>query len=235
MHSLRCVLAEWQLLRSRLVRSRLGIWLLLLGAAGVWLAARGGPLTVLAPHVAMLSAVLGVAFTAASDADRAALSLILTHPTTPLAVAAGRWLAAVTAAGMLVLALLFVSGAASSGPAGLLARAGAAACGAAAAAAGCALVAGAAGGNALAGVLFFYIAVPSVYIAVPSVISADTLGAGPAAGALARAATLVLELLPGVWRYAALAHGDPVGWIHAGCWAVGGVAGTAWLLSRRTL
>ncbi len=228
MHPLRCVLAEWQLLRSRLVRSRLGIWLLLLGAAGVWLAARGGPLTVLAPHVAMLGAVLGVAFTAASDADRAALSLILTHPTTPLAVAAGRWLAAVTAAGMLVLALLFVSGAASSGPAGLLARAGAAACGAAAAAAGCALVAGAAGGNALAGVLFFY-------IAVPSVISADTLGAGPAAGALARAATLVLELLPGVWRYAALAHGDPVGWIHAGCWAVGGVAGTAWLLSRRTL
>ena len=113
-------------------------------------------------------------------------------------------------------------------PAGLLVRAGAAACGAAAAAAGCALVAGAAGGNALAGVLFFY-------IAVPSVISADTLGAGPAAGALARAATLVLELLPGVWRYAALAHGDPVGWIHAGCWAVGGVAGTAWLLSRRTL
>lgn len=228
MHPLRCVLAEWQLLRSRLVRSRLGIWLLLLGAAGVWLAARGGPLTVLAPHVAMLGAVLGVAFTAASDADRAALSLILTHPTTPLAVAAGRWLAAVTAAGMLVLALLFVSGAASSGPAGLLVRAGAAACGAAAAAAGCALVAGAAGGNALAGVLFFY-------IAVPSVISADTLGADPAAGALARAATLVLELLPGVWRYAALAHGDPVGWIHAGCWAVGGVAGTAWLLSRRTL
>src|SRR5439155_10277642 len=231
----RCVVAEWQLLRSRLVRSRLGIWLLLLGAAGVRLAARGGPLTVLAPHVAMLGAVLGVAFTAASDADRAALSLILTHPTTPLAVAAGRWLAAVPAGGMLVRALLFVSGAASSGPAGLLARAAAAACGAAAAAAGCALVAGAAGGNALAGVLFFYIAVPSVYIAVPSVISADTLGAGPAAGALARAATLVLELLPGVWRYAALAHGDPAGWVHAACWAVGGVAGTARLLSRRTL
>src|SRR5439155_570329 len=89
-HWLRCVVAEWQLLRSRLVRSRLGIWLLLLGAAGVWLAARGGPLTVLAPHVAMLGAVLGVAFTAASDGDRAALSLILTHPTTPLAVATGR-------------------------------------------------------------------------------------------------------------------------------------------------
>src|SRR5256884_9011077 len=114
----------------------------------------GGPLTVLAPHVAMLGAVLGVAFTAASDGDRAALSLILTHPTTPLAVATGRWLAALTAAGTLVLALLFVTGAASFGPAGLLVRAGAAACGAAAAAAGCPLVAGAAGGNGLAGVLF---------------------------------------------------------------------------------
>src|SRR5207302_1564887 len=89
-------------------------------------------------------------FTAASDADRAALSLILTHPTTPLAVATGRWLAALTAAGTLVLALLFVTGAASFGPAGLLVRAGAAACGAAAAAAGCALVAGAAGAAARA-------------------------------------------------------------------------------------
>ena len=226
MHWLRCVLAEWQLLRSRLVRSRLGIWLLLLGAGGVWLAARGGPLTVLAPHIAMLGAVLGVAFTAASDADRAALSLILTHPTTPLAVAVGRWLAAVTAAGTLVLALLFVAGAVSSGPPALLVRAGAAAGGAAAAAAGCALVAGAAGGNALAGVLF-------LYIAVPSVISADTLGAGPGAGALARAGTLILELLPGVWRYLALERGDPVGWVHAACWAVGGVAGTARLLARR--
>src|SRR3989442_3876085 len=117
-HWLRCVLAEWQLLRSRLVRSRLGIWLLLLGAAGVWLAARGGPLTVLAPHVAMLGAVLGVAFTAGSDADRAALSLILTHPTTPLALAAGRWLAAVTASGTLVLALLFLPSPGSFGPPG---------------------------------------------------------------------------------------------------------------------
>jgi hypothetical protein len=227
-HWLRCVLAEWQLLRSRLVRSRLGIWLLLLGAGGVWLAARGGPLPVLAPHVAMLGAVLGVAFTAASDADRAALSLILTHPTTPLAVAAGRWLAAVTAAGTLVLALLFVSGALSSEPAGLLVRAGAAACGAAAAAAGCALVAGAAGGNTLAGVLF-------LYIAVPSVVSADVLATAPAASVVARVGALALELLPGVWRYAALARGDPVGWVHAACWAVGGVAGTARLLSRRAM
>src|SRR2546426_9236369 len=78
-HWLRCVLAEWQLVRARLVRSRLGIWLLLLGAGGAWLAARGASLTVLAPQIAMLGAVLGVAFTVGSDADRAAIALTLTR------------------------------------------------------------------------------------------------------------------------------------------------------------
>src|SRR6266581_3758816 len=159
MHWLRCVLAEWQLLRARLVRSRLGLWLLLLGGGGVWLATRGAPLTILAPHLAMLGAVLG---------------------------------------------------------------AGGAALGAGAAAAGCALVAAARGGNALTGALF-------LYIAVPSVVSADTLGAVLAPGALTRISVVVLELLPGVWRYEALARGDPVGWAHAACWVVGGIAGTAQL------
>src|SRR2546430_14869011 len=109
----------------------------------------------------MLGAVLGVAFTAASDADRAALSLILTHPTTPLAVATGRWLAALTAAGTLVLALLFVTVVASFGPAGLLVRAGAAACGAAAAAAGWAVRGGARGGNVVGGEPVLSVAVAS--------------------------------------------------------------------------
>src|SRR6184192_4025406 len=83
MHWLRCVLAEWQLLRARLVRSRLGLWLLLLSGGGAWLATRGAPLTILAPHLAMLGAVLGVAFSVGSDVDRAAVALTLTHPTTP--------------------------------------------------------------------------------------------------------------------------------------------------------
>src|SRR5205809_328044 len=148
MHWLRCVLAEWQLLRARLVRSRLGLWLLLLGGGGVWLATRGAPLTILAPHLAMLGAVLGVAFSVGSDVDRAAVALTLTHPTTPLAVAAGRWLAAVTAGGILMLAVLSVAGALTSLPAALLVRAGGAGLGAAAAAAGCALVVAARGVNA---------------------------------------------------------------------------------------
>src|SRR5881397_2515519 len=131
MHWLRCVLAEWQLLRARLVRSRLGLWLLLLSGGGAWLATRGAPLTILAPHLAMLGAVLGVAFSVGSDVDRAAVALTLTHPTTPLAVAAGRWLAAVTAAGIVVLALLFVAGAQSSLPTGAVVRAAVAGFGAA--------------------------------------------------------------------------------------------------------
>src|SRR5207247_2051073 len=50
----------------------------------------------------MLAAVLAVAFTAGADSDRAALALTLTHPTTPLAVALGRWLAASAIAGLCV-------------------------------------------------------------------------------------------------------------------------------------
>jgi len=225
-HWLRCVLAEWQLVRARLVRSRLGIWLLLLGAGGAWLAARGASLTVLAPQIAMLGAVLGVAFTVGSDADRAAIALTLTHPTTPLAVATGRWLAAVTAAGIVVLALLFVAGAQSSLPAGAVVRAAVAGFGAAAGAAGCALLVVARGGNALAGALL-------LYIAVPSVLSADALRVAQQPGAVTWIGIAILELLPGGWRYDALATGDPAGWAHATAWAAGGVVLAARLLARR--
>src|SRR5207247_906641 len=93
---LRCALAEWQLARTRLVRSRLGLWLLLL-VGGLVLVARHP--VILALDTGMLAAVLAVAFTAGADSDRAALALTLTHPTTPLAVALGRWLAAGLAGG----------------------------------------------------------------------------------------------------------------------------------------
>ena len=42
MHFLRCVLAEWALVRPRLLRTRLGACLVLLGAALIWLGNRGG-------------------------------------------------------------------------------------------------------------------------------------------------------------------------------------------------
>ena len=101
-----CVLAEWQIVRARLLRSRLGLWLLLLGTGFAWLAAGGDRETLvrLALRTGMLSAILCVAFSAGSDSDRAALAVTLTHPTTPLALAAGRWLAACVAA-VLVMAV----------------------------------------------------------------------------------------------------------------------------------
>src|SRR5437773_2209337 len=94
---LRCALAEWQLARTRLVRSRLGLWLLLL-VGGLVLVARHP--VILALDTGMLAAVLAVAFTAGADSDRAALALTPTHPTTPLAVALRRWLAAHAVAGL---------------------------------------------------------------------------------------------------------------------------------------
>src|SRR2546427_11886831 len=83
---LQCILAEWRLARTRLVRSRLGLWLLLLVTGFVLV---GRHPVILALDTGMLAAVLAVAFTAGADSDHAALALTLTHPTTPLAVAAG--------------------------------------------------------------------------------------------------------------------------------------------------
>ncbi len=228
MHALRCVLAEWQLLRARLLRSRLGLWLLLLGAGAAWLAAHASTadLPALALAVAMLGAVLGVAFAAGSDADRASLLLTLTHPTSPLAVATGRWLAAVTAATCLLVAWLFVAGA-RDGFIGLdfvrVAIAGAAA--AAAIAAGT-LVAVWSVGNALAGVLF-------LYIGVLSTLSPDALRSTAPPSALRSVVVAVLELLPGVWRYHGLTAGDTAAWGHAALWVATGVPLAALVLRRR--
>src|SRR6266480_1831274 len=95
MRFLRCVYAEWLLLLPRFTRTRLGISLLALGATLIWLGSRGlEPLTV-ALQAGALAAIIGAAGIAGSERDRAALPTALTHPTTPLAVAAGRWLAAV--------------------------------------------------------------------------------------------------------------------------------------------
>src|SRR2546430_9118279 len=152
----------------------------------------------------MLGAVLGVAFTVGSDADRAAIALPLPHPTTPLAVATGRWLAAVTAAGIVVLALLFVAGAQSSLPTGAVVRAAVAGFGAAAGAAGCALLVVARGGNALAGALL-------LYIAGPSVLSADALRVAQQPGAGTWVGIALLPVLPGGGGFRALAAGHPAG------------------------
>ncbi len=219
---LRCALAEWQLARTRLVRSRLGLWLLLL-VAGFVLVARHP--VILALDTGMLAAVLAIAFTAGADSDRAALALTLTHPTTPLAVALGRWLAASAIAGLCVGVECATRAGSGGAEAAALWRAAAGGLVAAAATAACALAAVWAGGNALAGVLFLYVFVISHF--GPPAIDA-VLGDG----VVAWIAGAVLQVLPGVWRYAKLAYGDPGAWAHAVAWAAGGVSAAGLALAR---
>lgn len=228
MPPLRCILAEWQLVRTRLVRSRLGLWLLLLAAGAVAEGARteSSDVVGVALRVGMLGAVLGVAFGAGSDADRAALALTLTHPTTPLAVALGRWLAALTAAGAALLMALAASAGlrVESGIAGF--HSGIAGIGAAAATGAAALAGVWLGGNAVAGVLFLYIATASGLS--PSAVE-GLLPPGPVRGL----GMAIVQAAPGVWRYRALAAGSGAAWLHAAVWIVAGLALSTVVLSRR--
>lgn len=228
MLDLRCALAEWQVMRARLVRTRLGVWLLVLAAAAVALpgpadqygAARA------ATRVGLLAAALAVAFGAGSDADRAALALTLTHPTTPAAVAAGRALAAMVVADALVLAVIAGLAWRHGGFDARLGRAACAGFAGAAAGAGCALLAAWTTGNALVGALF-------VYFALLSALAPNGLvplfGSHPAVAV----AAVVLRVLPGTWRAAPLAAGNPGAWLHAVAWAAGGTALAALRLGRR--
>jgi len=221
---IRCALAEWQLARTRLIRSRLGLWLLLL-VGGILLVARHP--VVMAVDVGMLAAVLAVAFTAGADSDRAALALTLTHPTSPVAVALGRWMSASAIAAICVgIACGARTGLGDREALGLW-RAAAGGVAAACATAACTLALVWVGGNGLAGVFFLYVFVISRF--------------GPAALAAllgerlpGRVVAVVVETLPAVWRYARLAAGDAAAWVHVTAWAAGGVSAAALVLARRS-
>jgi hypothetical protein len=101
MHVIRCVAAEWLIIRARLLRTRLGMWLVLLAAAFAW-AAPPNTLAPLAARTGMLAGLLAVAFAVGARVDRLALRTTLSHPTSPLAVAVGRWLGATVAASLAV-------------------------------------------------------------------------------------------------------------------------------------
>src|SRR2546422_3222697 len=88
----------------RLTRPRHGVSLLGLGILLVWLSSHGLDPLAVALHAGALGAVIGAAYAAAGESDRAALGFALTHPTTPLAIATGRYLAAVVPAAGLVIA-----------------------------------------------------------------------------------------------------------------------------------
>src|SRR6266508_2433527 len=110
MRFLRCVHAEFLLVVPRLTRTRLGVTLLVLGTTLVWLSARGFDALTVTLQAGALGAILGAAAIAGEETDRAALTTALTHPTTPLAIATGRWLAIVLPASVLTLVCTAVIG-----------------------------------------------------------------------------------------------------------------------------
>lgn len=109
MHALRCVVAEWFVVRARLLHTRLGMWLVLLTGAFIW-AAPVGSLAPVAARTGLLAGVLCVAFAAGSRADRLALRIALGHPTSVPAIAVGRWLGATVAAALAVTAVVLAIG-----------------------------------------------------------------------------------------------------------------------------
>jgi hypothetical protein len=219
---LRCVLSEWPFLRARLVRTRLGLWLTLLLIALIWIdrtAAIPDPLGT-ALRAGALAAVLCVAYLAGSAADRAALALPALHPSSPGAVVAGRWVAATSGAGLVVLAAT-AHAAGTAGAAATMVRCAVAGLATAAVVAACTLALVWCGGNLLAGCCFLWLAFfggiapeAAVRVAHPT---------------LARVAlATALEVAPSPWRYRGIAEGDPGAAAHALVWSVMGL-----VLARR--
>ena len=211
------MLAEWALVRPRLLRTRFGVWLVLLGATLLWLGSHGADPVAVALHAGALGAVLGAAVAAGSAADRAALAITLAHPTTPRAIACGRWLAAVIPAVALTLACTVVAG---GHP-----RAALAGMAAAGAVAGFALAAVLLAGTGAALVLFLCMAVAG---AVPP----ETLVGVAEPGAMRLAIASAIELGPALWRYREIAGGDIGALLHAAAWAALGVVLASGLVNR---
>jgi hypothetical protein len=216
-HFLDCVLAELSLVRPRLLRTRFGPALLGLGALLVWLGSRGVDPLAVALHAGGLGAVLGAAFSAGTEADRAAFRLILTHPTTPLAVAAGRWLGAVVPAAGLTLACTLALGAPPAcAIAGLTT---------AAAVAGCALPGVLMLGNGAAVMLLL------VTLLAGAASPEQWVGLAEP-GVVRVAVASALELGPALWRYREAAW-DAGALLHAGAWAGLGIVLASGIVARR--
>jgi hypothetical protein len=209
MRFVQCVLAEWVLVTPRFTRTRLGISLVGLGATLVWLGARGlDPVT-----VALLAGSLGATLGAAgvgggSDNERRALTTALSHPTTPLAIATGRWVALTGPAALLVI----VSTAAVDWSPGIVA-AGIVAAGAVGS---CALAFVIPLGNAPTLGLF-------LLMALAGAVAPERLVAMADPGFLRVAAASILELGPALWHYRDIATGDLGALAHALAWSGLGV------------
>jgi len=218
MRFLQCVFAEWSLVAPRFTRTRLGVTLLALGVSLVWLGGRAlepFTITLLAGSLAAIVAAAGVA---GSENDRRALTTALTHPTMPLAVATGRWLALVTPAVL----LSFVCAAAGGwNPAHAIA--GVIAAGAVGA---CALAMVIPLGNAAATGLF-------LFIALAGAVAPERLVALAHPGFVRLAAASAIELGPALWHYRDIATGDWGALAHALAWTGLGILLASGFIARR--
>ena len=217
MQFLHCVLAECALAVPRFTRTRLGISLLALGAALFWLGSHGlDPLT-----GSLLAGSLGAIVTAGgiagSEHERRALTTALSHPTTPLAIATGRWVAIVTAAALLVAGTTGIRGAPGVAFAGIVAAGAAGACGLA--------VALALGSPAVTGLFLL--------MTLAGSIAPERLVAFAHPTFVRIAAASALELGPALWHYRAIASGDWSALAHAIAWSVLGILLASALISRR--
>jgi hypothetical protein len=226
---LRNVRAEWPVLRIRLLRTRLGLWLVLVVVALLWIeraAPASDPLTTIL-QAGTLSAVLCVGYLVGSGADRAALLLPLLHPTTPGALVLGRWAAATGGAALAVLAVaahtVWTTGAVAASLSAALAGLAAAA-----AVASCTLALVLTGGNVLA-TLFF------VWLALVGSAPPETLIGAPHPGSIRTVLAVVLELAPAPWRYRSISTGDAGALLHAAAWVALGLAAARNLVGRVSL
>lgn len=226
MDFLRGVRADWPLLRIRLLRTRLGLWLVLVVAALLWLgraAPTVDPVTVML-QAGALGAVLCVGYLAGSGSDRAALLLPLLHPTTAGALVLGRWAAATGGAALAVLAVAahsaWTTGAVAASVGGALAGLAAAA-----AVASCTLVLVLTGGNVLAALFF-------VWLALMGSAPPESLIGVSHPGAARMALAVMLEVAPAPWRYRAIAAGDPGALLHAVVWVAAGLPAARGLVRR---
>jgi len=206
---LRCALSEWPFLRIRLLRTRLGVWLVLLLGL-VWRLERTAvardPLAAVL-LVASGGATLCVAYLAGARADRTALGLALLHPRFPAAMTIGRWLAATSGAAIVVLV------------AAIHASVGIALAGLVTAATMSAWTLALAwwGGNVLVGAWL-------IWLALAGGASPEVVLARPHPGAARLAVAWALELLPALWRYRGIALGEPGAAAHAAVWIAFGLA-----------
>ena len=215
----RCVRAEWLIVAPRLLRTRFGVSLLLLVIALAWLKHRGVDALTITLLAGALAAVIGAEHSIGHQSDRAAIAIALTHRTTPLAVATGRWLGAVVPAATVTCVLAITS------RAGL--EAAVAGSIAAAAVAGCALVVASVGGAWGAAALF-------LIMAAAGAIPPERIVNVAAPGFVRLAAASALELGPALWHYRDATR-DIGAILHALAWAGLGVVLAGGVIDRRRM